>query len=148
MFYPAICEHFTAHLCLGLFIWTFWALTKYGQSYEWPLAPESPESTNISLSVSQKHTYTHMHAHSYATYTLTLLYVKLESSQHTQFWTMEISSRVDTWTRSFMNFPLLYMRTLFSAISLICLTNSFDLKQLTKKGNILLYATTKIQWNV
>lgn len=26
------------HFCLGLFIWTCWALTKYRHSYEWPLA--------------------------------------------------------------------------------------------------------------
>ena len=46
---------------------------------------------------------------------------------------MEASSIFDIWTRSFINFPLFYMRTLFSVITLIFLVNSLDLEQLKKK---------------
>ena len=48
---------------------------------------------------------------------------------------MEASSIFDIWTRSFINFPLFYMRTLFSVIILIFLVNSLDLEQLKKKKN-------------
>ena len=46
---------------------------------------------------------------------------------------MEASSIFDIWTRSFINVPLFYMRTLFSVITLIFLVNSLDLEQLKKK---------------
>ena len=46
---------------------------------------------------------------------------------------MEASSIFDIWTRSFINGPLFYMRTLFSVITLIFLVNSLDLEQLKKK---------------
>ena len=48
---------------------------------------------------------------------------------------MEASSIFDIWTRSFIDFPLFYMRTLFSVIILIFLVNSLDLEQLKKKKN-------------
>ena len=46
---------------------------------------------------------------------------------------MEASSIFDIWTRSFINFPLFYMRTLFSVITLLFLVNPLDLEQLKKK---------------
>ena len=46
---------------------------------------------------------------------------------------MEASSIFDIWTRSFIDFPLFYMRTLFSVITLIFLVNSLDIEQLKKK---------------